>query len=118
MMEILTLDLPTLYGDHHVTEVRRLFLDIPGVDDVYASSCFQVVRVTYDPGRTDAAAIHARLDAAGYLADVSVPLEADAAQSPDSPDRQTRRTTTYPQTGRVIGFAQHAQEHQHGEKRA
>ncbi len=105
-MDILTIDLPTLYGDHHVTEVRRLLLDIPGVDDVYASSCFQVVRITYDPERTGEAAIRARLDEAGYLTPVTVPLETGPASF--------RHTTAYPQTGPVIGFAQHMdapQEH-------
>ena len=35
-MEVLTLELPAMYGDHHVVEVRRILLEIPGVDNVYA----------------------------------------------------------------------------------
>ena len=41
-------ELPTLYGDHHVIEVKRLLSEIPGVLDIYASSAFQVVEVPYD----------------------------------------------------------------------
>ena len=63
-----------MYGDHHVIEVRRLLLELPGVQDVYASSAFQVVEVTYDPAQLDAGAITARLDEAGYLGDLLVPV--------------------------------------------
>ncbi len=119
-MEILTIDIPTLYGDHHVMAVRQLLLEIPGIKDVYASSCFQVVRLTYDPGLTDASTIRARLGEAGYLADVAVPLETSADRqaahtTQTHPYAASRHTVVYPQTGQVIGFAQ---EHQHGEKRA
>ena len=30
-MEIITLDVPAMYGDHHVVEVRRILLEISGV---------------------------------------------------------------------------------------
>ena len=47
-MQISTFNTPALFGDHHVTEVRRILLSLPGVTEVYASSAFQVVEVTYD----------------------------------------------------------------------
>jgi copper chaperone CopZ len=47
-METKTFDAPALYADHHVTEVRRILLELEGVTDVYASSAFQTVEVTYD----------------------------------------------------------------------
>ena len=40
-MEVFNIDLPAMYGDHHVVEVRRILMDIPGVEDVYASSGFR-----------------------------------------------------------------------------
>ena len=52
MMEKITVDLPTMYGDHHVTDVRRILLALPGVEDVYASSAFRLVEVTFDPTKT------------------------------------------------------------------
>jgi copper chaperone CopZ len=107
-MESLTLDLPAMYGDHHVTEVRKILLAIPGVTDVYASSAFQVVTATYDPVRTDASTIRARLGEAGYLEDLATPHETDeAAVSPDEHAPFFRHATGYPQTGRVVSFAQH-----------
>ncbi len=75
-MNNLTLTLATLYDDHHVTAVRRLLLEIPGVEAVYASSRFQVVRITYDPERTNAALIGGRLNQAGYLENLRRPSAA------------------------------------------
>ena len=106
-MEELTLDLPAMYGDHHVSEVRRILLEMPGVEDVYASSCFQVVQVKYDSARIDADAITARLGKAGYLGDLAAPLETgEAPVLPDTGAAYFRHTIAYKQTGRVIGFAQ------------
>ena len=105
-MDILTLTLSALYGDHHVTEVRRILLDIPGVEAVYASSCFQVVRVTYDPEQTNAALIGLRLHQAGYLENLRVPSEAGVAAVADREATYFRPTAAYEQTGRVVGFAQ------------
>ena len=51
-METLTVDLTTMYGDHHVTEVRRILFDIPGVEDLYASSSFHQVQITFDKKKT------------------------------------------------------------------
>jgi hypothetical protein len=51
-METLTVDLATMYGDHHVTEVRRILFDIPGVEDLYASSSFHQVQITFDKKKT------------------------------------------------------------------
>ena len=106
-MEELTLDLPAMYGDHHVSEVRRILLEMPGVEDVYASSCFQVVVVKYDPARVSADAITVRLGQAGYLGDLAVPLEmGDAASSPSAKQAEFRHTASYKETGQVIGFGQ------------
>ena len=41
-MNKVTIDLPSMYGDHHVQEVRRLLFDLDGVEEVYASSAFQL----------------------------------------------------------------------------
>ena len=104
-METFTLELPAMYGDHHVTEVRRILLEMPGIQDVYASSCFQVVSITYEPGKTDPKAITARLGETGYLGDLTLPGET-AQATPAPAGRATRHTASYQQTGRVIGFAQ------------
>ena len=51
-MASFSLELPSMYGDHHVIEVRRILLDLDGVTDVYASSGFRVVEVEYNSKKT------------------------------------------------------------------
>ena len=46
--------------------------------DVYASSAFQVVEVTYDPEKINDLEIAMKLDEAGYLGEWTVPIEAGA----------------------------------------
>ncbi len=70
-----TLELPALYGDHHVVEVRRILLALPGVASVYASSCFHVVEVEFEPSQVSEAQITGALDAAGYLGELDIPVE-------------------------------------------
>ena len=77
-MEVLNLDLPTMYGDHHVTEVRRLLLEIPGVEDVYASSGFHMVEVKYDPAKLETEVITNKRDQAGYMGELSITVERGA----------------------------------------
>jgi hypothetical protein len=43
-----TFDVPTLWADHHVLKVREALLGLDGVDDVYASSAWKQVLVTYN----------------------------------------------------------------------
>ena len=69
-MEKTSIELPSMYGDHHVIEVRRILLEIPGVEDVYASSGFQIVEVDYDPEKTEAADIKAKLEEAGAVVEI------------------------------------------------
>ena len=106
-MEKLTLDLPTMYGDHHVIEVRRILLEMAGVEDVYASSAFQVVEVSYDATQINADAIKGKLEEAGYFEELIIPVEAGMpAQGPTDPDTFFRHTAAYAQTKKVVSFAQ------------
>ena len=45
-MEVFTIELPAMYGDHHVVEVRRILLDITGVEAVYASRGFRAAEIS------------------------------------------------------------------------
>jgi copper chaperone CopZ len=106
-MEKLVLGLPAMYGDHHVTEVRRILLGLPGVKDVYASSAFQSAEIGFDPAVISIAQITASLDAAGYLGAVPAYIEASAASAdwngePISP----RHTMVYEQTKQFVSFNQ------------
>jgi copper chaperone CopZ len=109
-METLTLELPAMYGDHHVVEVRRILFELPGVTDVYASSGFHVVEVSYDPKQIGEDGIKAALDKAGYLGDLQVPFEtgiAATARGGNGNGTKTyfRHTAAYEAT-HVVSFAQ------------
>lgn len=82
-MASVTLKVPGVYGDHHVTVVRRALLALDGVTAVTASAMFKQVRVEYDPAKLDAPAITAALEAAGYP--VGEPEEAVAAKGKRDP---------------------------------
>lgn len=106
-MEKFSLELQTLYGDHHVMEVRKILLEMPGVQDVYASSCFQFVEVTYDPERVSDVEIRACLQAAGYLNDLAAPQEAGSSNYLEaSHSAFQRHTTAYEGTKQTVSFAQ------------
>lgn len=68
-MERLTLELPTMYGDHHVVEVRALLAGLPGVKPVVASAAWQKVVLDYDPAQSSPEAILAALAERGYSND-------------------------------------------------
>jgi hypothetical protein len=106
-MEKLTLELPALYGDHHVIEVRRILLEMSGVEDVYASSSFHIVEISYDPGKISSEEITAKLGEAGYLGDLQVPTESGTSAYLES-DNQSyfRHSVVYENTRQFVSFSQ------------
>ena len=106
-MKTKTFEAPALYGDHHVTEVRRILLEIEGVTDVYASSAFQTIEVTYDESKIDDLQIAGKLDEAGYLGEWTVPVEIGATSDRMEGERPYfRHTTTYETVKQTVSFAQ------------
>jgi hypothetical protein len=104
-METLRLSLPAMYGDHHVLEVKRLLSNQPGVEDLYASSCFHVVEIRYDGSVVDPKILTAILETAGYLGEMPIPVEAGTNGQETNGDRsQFRHSITYEQTGRTLSF--------------
>ncbi len=65
-MEKAVFDIPALWADHHVLKVREVLLNLKGVEDVFASSAWKKVLVTFDEARLNQAAIEQALSAAGY----------------------------------------------------
>ncbi|MBE0409138.1 MAG: heavy-metal-associated domain-containing protein [Anaerolineales bacterium] len=105
-MKNLTLEVPAMYGDHHVVEVRRLLLEMPGVKDVYASSSFHTVEVSYDPELVADAEIQRKLEEVGYLGDLSLITEAiKPPQNGGGKGKHFRHTAIYEQT-KDVSFAQ------------
>ena len=59
-MKDVLIDLPAMYGDHHVTRVRAALLDLDGVSDVQASAARRKILVHYDEGNTSLETIEER----------------------------------------------------------
>ena len=106
-MEKKSFELPAMYADHHVVEVRRLLLEMSGVKDIYASSAFKVADVTYDPDMVSEEEIAEKLAEAGYLGEFSVIAEAgEPAASSNGDGIFFRHTEVYEQIKDTIGFSQ------------
>lgn len=106
-MKSYSLELPALYGDHHVIEVRRILFEIPGIQDVYASSAFHFVEVTYDPAQVNEEAIKQKLAEAGYLEEWVFPTETGKAVTEDLLSPQFfRHTAVYEAAQQTVSFQQ------------
>lgn len=105
-MDTKTFEAPALFGDHHVTEVRRILLDLTGVNEVYASSAFQVIEVEYDPAKITVEQIAACLEQAGYLGEVPMLIETGTATEKIGGDHFFRHTAVYETVKETVSFAQ------------
>jgi copper chaperone CopZ len=107
-METKTYELPAMYGDHHVLEVRRILQEINGVENIYASSAFQAVEVKFDPEKVSGKQIEKKLEEAGYLGELELPIEADAATylNEDRSESFFRHTEVFETSKQVVSFAQ------------
>jgi copper chaperone CopZ len=104
--EKFSLELPAMYADHHVLEVRRILLETPGVSDVYASSAFHVVEATYDPEKASSEQFKAKLAEAGYLGDMDIPVETGAVRQGDGNTAYFRHTAVFEQVRQGVSFGQ------------
>jgi copper chaperone CopZ len=107
-MQTSTFQTPALFGDHHVTEVRRILLSLPGVTEVYASSAFQVVQVAYDEKTINDLEIAVKLDEAGYLGEWTVPIETGVLGTRSNEEEAPffRHTAVYETLKKTVSFAQ------------
>lgn len=105
-MANLTIDLPLMYGDHHVKEVRKILLNAEGVSEVYASSSFQVVEVSYNSKKITKDKIMQLLENAGYSGDMEIPLEPSTPVTERKGEKYFRHTSYSDHTQNVIGFEQ------------
>jgi copper chaperone CopZ len=105
-METRRFQAPALYGDHHVSEVRRILFQLPGVHDAYASSAFQLIEVTFDPEKISAEQIEASLREVGYLDELPVITEPETASVRADGDGSFRHTAVYEGLKGTISFAQ------------
>ena len=105
-MASLSLELPTMFGDHHVIEVRRILLEFDGVSDVYASSGFGVVEVEYNSKKTPKKDLVGALEKAGYMGDFKMALEPSIPANEDVKGAYFRHTEAVKQTGNTVSFEQ------------
>ena len=105
-MTSVTIDLPLMYADHHVVEVRRILFEVPGVNALDASSAFQAVKIEYDPEKTSEDILKQVLDKNGYLGDLEVPVESGKPAVGSDEKTYFRHTAAYESTGTVISFEQ------------
>ena len=105
-MASLSLELPSMYGDHHVLEVRRILLEFDGVKEVYASSGFRALEVEYDGKKTPKKTLIAALESAGYTSDFAIPEESAIPANEQKDTAYFRHTEASEQTGNTVGFEQ------------
>ena len=108
-METKAFETPALYGDHHVMEVRRILLEMPGVKEVYASSAFQIIEVSFDPKKVTGEKIEAKLQESGYLGVMPMLVESGIAVEKKEGDAAFRHTATYETVKKTVSFAQSVQ---------
>ena len=108
-MQTVILEAPALYGDHHVSEVRRILLEIPGVQDVYASSAFRIIEVSFEPDKVKTETINEKLESAGYLGEMPIAAETGIAVEKKEGDGTFRHTAVYETVKQTVSFAQQVQ---------
>jgi copper chaperone CopZ len=91
-MASMTVSAPAMFADHHVLAAREALFALDGVDDVYASSAWQAVIVTYDPAAVQPEAIEQALVQAGYGPDVTTPVLAESGTQYKDPAWETSGT--------------------------
>ena len=104
-MKTYQVDLPAMYGDHHVTEVRKIIHELPGIEELYASSGFQVLKVSYDEKKTSEKDILAKLEEAGYIGSMPVPQETSIPATENNGESLFRHTAAFEHT-KLISFHQ------------
>lgn len=105
-MTSVAIDVPLMYADHHVIEVRRVLLEAPGVAAVDASSAFHVVKIAYDSDKTSEDALKKILDEHGYLGALEVPLESGKPAVDSGGSAYFRHSAAHESSGTAVSFGQ------------
>lgn len=105
-MASLSLELPKMFGDHHVLEVRRILLEFEGVSEVYASSGFHAVEVEFNSKKTSKKDLEAALEQAGYMGDISIAVEPSTPANDDVKSATFRHSEASEQVGNTVSFEQ------------
>jgi copper chaperone len=85
-MEKVTLNIPTLWADHHVLAVRQALGQVKGVAEVTASAMYQDVLIQYDPAAVTPQDLADTLAQAGYPVAAAMQLPTHPLRIDDSSD--------------------------------
>jgi len=106
-MQTKVFETPALYGDHHVSEVRNILRELPGIDSVYASSAFRAIEVQFDESKITEDKIASCLEEAGYLGEFPILAETgEAAYGRENGNSNFRHTAVYETVKQTVSFAQ------------
>jgi copper chaperone CopZ len=97
--------IPSLYGDHHTSAIRRLLEPMEGVAEIHASPAARQLLVKYYPTVVSQDEIVGKLASEGYVADAPEPAFAAPLG-----ERLARHTAILAGTGESMAFAEHAPE--------
>lgn len=100
-MKTFQTELPAMYGDHHVVEVRRLLTEFDGIGELYASSAFQFLQVEFDETKITEEEILAKLEEAGYAGELQIPQETNLPATELKDKKSFRHTASFEQTKQV-----------------
>jgi len=100
-MKTFQIDLPSMFGDHHVLAVRKILLELPGIDDLYASSSFQTLLLSYDEEQIKEEEILSKLEEAGYLGELQTPQESNLPATENGDKKDFRHTAAFEHTKQV-----------------
>jgi copper chaperone CopZ len=95
-MTELILELPTMFADHHVLKVRDALDGLKGIEEIYASSAWKKVMISYKENSIKPAEIEAALKKAGYPpgeGETPVLVEASAIKRDPNWEKLGSRTT-------------------------
>ncbi len=98
-MQSVQLELPAMYGDHHVLAVRQMLLGMEGIKQVKASAAWRAVKIDYDPDKLSPEQIEKRLANEGYTEMPHTP-----ALEPEG-GRTQRFTQAFVQAGKQVSFS-------------
>ena len=102
-MNKLALSIPTLYGDHHTTAVKQILEGLKGIKDIYVSSAFNQVTVSFDEKKVSPEQIETLLTEQGYSPEAPATAYAVSAGK-----RINRHTAAITGVGDTLSFTQTA----------
>jgi len=100
-MKTFQIELPKMFGDHHVIAIRKILLELPGIDEIYASSSFQTLQLNYDEEKLTEGEVLAKLEEAGYLGEMQTPQESNLPATENGDKKDFRHTASFENTKQV-----------------